>query len=118
MGRGEQHGPHIGGGERPQVDAALIDGDRDRLDPRPRGQGVLVAVAGILERDPAHAPSRSDLIALAPERLLRSNAARLRIMPPPLPVEGFTIVMLGHDRVHRHPANAWLRERIAEFART
>jgi DNA-binding transcriptional LysR family regulator len=62
--------------------------------------------------------SRSDLIALAPERLLRSNAARLRIMPPPLPVEGFTIVMLWHDRVHRHPANAWLRERIAEFART
>lgn len=56
--------------------------------------------------------ARSDMIALAPERVARIQADRLQIMEPPIPVPGFTIAMVWHDRVDAHPAQRWLRERI------
>ncbi|WP_087686507.1 LysR family transcriptional regulator [Pandoraea sp. PE-S2R-1] len=54
----------------------------------------------------------SDLVAMAPERLVRDDPA-LQIVAAPVEVPGFEISMLWHERVHRDPAHQWLRERIA-----
>jgi DNA-binding transcriptional LysR family regulator len=56
--------------------------------------------------------ARSDLIATVPERLVRERAKRLQVLEPPLPVEGFTIGLVWHERTHRHPAHRWVRERV------
>jgi DNA-binding transcriptional LysR family regulator len=56
--------------------------------------------------------ARSDLVAIVPERLVRDRADRLQIMDPPLPVAGFTISLVWHDRTTAHPAQRWLRDRI------
>jgi DNA-binding transcriptional LysR family regulator len=63
------------------------------------------------------AVSRSDLLALAPERLARRYADRLDTFEPPLAVPGFGIAMAWHDRTHDHPAHRWLRDRLAAFCR-
>ncbi|PRY04457.1 LysR family transcriptional regulator [Paraburkholderia sp. BL25I1N1] len=61
------------------------------------------------------AVSRSDLLALAPQRLVERYADRVDIFKPPIAVPGFKIAMVWHDRTHAHPARAWLRDQIAEF---
>jgi len=58
------------------------------------------------------AVAASDLVAMAPERLVRNDPA-LQIVTAPIDVPGFEISMLWHERVHRDPAHQWLRERIA-----
>jgi DNA-binding transcriptional LysR family regulator len=59
--------------------------------------------------------ARSDLIATVPERLVRERAERLQVLEPPLPVEGFAIGLVWHERTHRHPAHRWVRERIRKL---
>ncbi|AKC68277.2 LysR family transcriptional regulator [Pandoraea oxalativorans] len=54
----------------------------------------------------------TDLVAMAPERLVRDDPA-LQIMVPPLGLPGFEISMYWHERVHRDPAHRWLRETLA-----
>ena len=54
----------------------------------------------------------SDLVAVFPERLARRHAARLTIVPAPLPLPGFTMVAAWHERVHQAPAHQWLREAV------
>ena len=54
----------------------------------------------------------TDLVAMAPERLVRDDPA-LQVMPPPVDLPGFEISMYWHERVHRDPAHRWLRESIA-----
>ncbi len=54
----------------------------------------------------------SDLIATVPERLVRARPTRLQVLEPPLPVEGFAIGLVWHERTHRHPAHRWIRERV------
>jgi DNA-binding transcriptional LysR family regulator len=54
----------------------------------------------------------TDLVAMAPERLVRDDPA-LQMMSPPVDVPGFEISMYWHERVHRDPAHRWLRECIA-----
>lgn len=61
---------------------------------------------------------RSDLIALVPERVARDRATRLRLFEPPVPVPGFSIAMVWHDRNHDHPAQRWLRARLLEATAT
>ena len=56
--------------------------------------------------------ARSDLIATVPERLVRERAERLQVLKPPLPIEGFAIGLVWHERTHRHPAHRWVRERV------
>lgn len=53
----------------------------------------------------------SDLVAVLPARLVR-HAAQLTVVEPPLAVEGFDILMLWHERLHRDPAHQWLRQQI------
>ncbi len=53
-----------------------------------------------------------DRVAVFPERLGRRHAARLTIVPAPLPLPGFTMVAAWHERVHQAPAHQWLREAV------
>lgn len=62
--------------------------------------------------------SRSDLIATVPERLVRERAEPLQVLQPPLPIEGFTIGLVWHERTHRHPAHLWVRERVRTLCRS
>lgn len=55
--------------------------------------------------------AHTDLVALVPSRLVRGNPA-LQVVEPPLPVPGFEMLMLWHERSHRDPAHQWLREQI------
>ena len=58
----------------------------------------------------------SELVALIPSRLAR--APGLRVVEAPLDVPGFDMVMVWHERVHRDPAQVWLRDLIvASLAR-
>jgi DNA-binding transcriptional LysR family regulator len=63
--------------------------------------------------------AQTDLVLTVPERvaLTFSEQLPLAILPPPLPVPGFTITLLWHDRTHHDPAHAWLREQILAIAR-
>lgn len=56
--------------------------------------------------------SRSDLVALVPERLVKGRAAGLQVLAPPLPIEGFDIAMVWHERNQGHVAQRWLREQM------
>jgi DNA-binding transcriptional LysR family regulator len=60
--------------------------------------------------------ARSHLVALVPERLVKGRAAGLQVMECPLPIEGFEISMIWHERNHGHVAQRWLREEILALA--
>ncbi len=56
--------------------------------------------------------AQTDLVAMLPERLVR-NAPELTVTEAPVEVPGYAMTMLWHERVHRDPAQQWLREQIA-----
>ncbi|WP_020177664.1 LysR family transcriptional regulator [Methylopila sp. M107] len=60
--------------------------------------------------------ARSDMIALAPSRIVADKTDRLQLFAPPIPVPGFSIAMVWHQRAHAHAAQRWLRERIVRQA--
>jgi DNA-binding transcriptional LysR family regulator len=60
--------------------------------------------------------SRSDFVALVPERLVRDRAETLKRVEPPLPVRGFDMLMVWHARSHGHAGQGWIRELIVELA--
>lgn len=62
--------------------------------------------------------ARSDMIAVVPERIARDPTDRLQVMEPPIPIPGFDIAMVWHDRSTTHPTQQWLRTRIASFAKS
>lgn len=95
-----------GGGFRGPTDIALAAHGRERR--------VALSVPNFLMTPEVVA--RSDMIALAPERVARIQADRLQLLEPPIPVPGFTIAMVWHDRVDAHPAQRWLRARIVRQA--
>ena len=55
----------------------------------------------------------SDLIAVAPSRLIAGSPG-LVAMAPPVDVTGFTKVVTWHDRTHNDPAHAWVRAVLLE----
>jgi len=57
------------------------------------------------------AVAHSDLVALVPARVA-VGAPGLRVVEPPLEVPGYEMAMVWHERVHRDPAHAWLREQV------
>jgi DNA-binding transcriptional LysR family regulator len=61
------------------------------------------------------AVANTDLVAMAPFRLVRGNRA-LRVIEPPVNVPGYEMSMLWHERAHRDPAHRWLRDHIAAAA--
>lgn len=95
----------------------------------PRGGGFSTAADDVLEsmhlkRNVAMSASsflfvldavrRSDLAALVPARLLRNRTGGLRVLEPPIPVPGFAVSMVWHDRAHRDLAQRWLRQRLID----
>ena len=61
--------------------------------------------------------SKSDLVALIPERLIANDMAGLQTFPPPIDVPGFSIAMVWHDRTTSSPCHLWLRRKIVASAR-
>lgn len=57
----------------------------------------------------------SDMIAVLPERLARTQSERLRIFDLPLDVPHLTIAAVWHERMHRNPAQLWLRQSLADL---
>ncbi|HEX2011373.1 MAG TPA: LysR family transcriptional regulator [Roseateles sp.] len=91
-----------GGGFRGVTDEALA---RSGLARRvvlsvPHFLFVMAALAG------------TELVAMLPERLVRDMPG-LQLVEPPLELPGYEMSMLWHERVHRDPAQQWLREQIA-----
>jgi DNA-binding transcriptional LysR family regulator len=57
-----------------------------------------------------------DLIAVVPERMLRGRMEGLRTFSLPLPVQGFSVILVWHRRLQNDPAHRWLRELLAATA--
>ncbi len=55
----------------------------------------------------------SDLVAVVPERLVK-KAGALQVVDPPVPLPGFDMLMLWHERLHRDPAHQWLRQHLLD----
>jgi DNA-binding transcriptional LysR family regulator len=55
----------------------------------------------------------SDLVAMLPTRLVANSTHGLQVIEPPIPVPGFEMVMVWHERSHKDPGHRWLRDRIA-----
>lgn len=64
--------------------------------------------------------SVSELVLTAPARIVEQlgEALALKVMAPPLPVPGFTIRQVWHDRHHDDPAHLWLRQEIFAAAQS
>ncbi len=92
--------------------ASFVGPTDEELAARGLARRVRLSVQGFLAVPPIVA--QSDLIAVYPERLARHYAAQLTIVEAPLPLPGFTMVAAWHERVHRDPAQRWLREKIVE----
>lgn len=60
--------------------------------------------------------SRSDMIAVIPRRIADGWSDRVQVLEPPLHVPGFAIASIWHDRTTNHPAQSWLRDRLAALA--
>jgi DNA-binding transcriptional LysR family regulator len=58
---------------------------------------------------------RSDMIAVLPERLARGYGDRFRIFDLPFELAPFSVVAVWHERTHRDPALAWLRQSLADL---
>lgn len=57
--------------------------------------------------------ARTDVVAVAPLRLVKDRTDRLQILAPPVPIPSYEMGMIWHDRSHADPAHIWLREQIA-----
>jgi DNA-binding transcriptional LysR family regulator len=73
---------------------------------------VRLSVQGFLQA--ADVVAASDLISVYPERLARLQGSRLRVLPVPLPIPGFTMAAAWHERVHQAPEHRWLRDSVVE----
>ncbi|WP_322102280.1 LysR family transcriptional regulator [Paraburkholderia sp. J41] len=60
--------------------------------------------------------ARSNLVALVPWRLVRDQQETLRIVECPVPVAGFAVSMLWHERSHAHAGHRWVRETLGALA--
>lgn len=56
--------------------------------------------------------AQSDCVALVPRRLVDGRGDQLLRLEPPLPVEGFAIGMVWHERSHGHDGLRWVRDYI------
>ncbi|BAU66123.1 transcriptional regulator, LysR family [Stanieria sp. NIES-3757] len=58
----------------------------------------------------------SNCVALLPNRMARqcAKAMNLKLLPPPIPIEGFTISLIWHQRNTNNPQHQWLRQKIVD----
>ncbi len=61
----------------------------------------------------------SDLVLTAPRRCVQAwqQLMPISLHEPPVPLPGFTIAMIWHERFQHDPANVWLREQMREICR-
>lgn len=59
--------------------------------------------------------TRSDMIAVLPERLARGYQARLAVTELPFDMAPFVVAAVWHERAHRGAAQAWFREALANL---
>ncbi|WP_244543567.1 LysR family transcriptional regulator [Bosea sp. CRIB-10] len=60
--------------------------------------------------------SRSDMVAVIPRRIADGWSDRVQVLKPPLHIPGFAIASIWHERTTNHPAQSWLRDRLAALA--
>ena len=60
-----------------------------------------------------------DCVALLPRRMAQqcAKSMNLKILPPPIPLEDFTVSMVWHQRNTNNLAHQWLRQQIIEAVR-
>lgn len=58
----------------------------------------------------------SDLLAILPSRTLAEAGAGLKVVAPPLPIEGFELAALWHERIHADPLHRWFRGLCVDVA--
>lgn len=63
--------------------------------------------------------ANSYCIALLPQRMAQQCAKtmNLRLLPPPIPIKGFTVSMVWHQRNTNNPPHQWLRQQIVAAVR-
>ncbi|MDJ0747133.1 MAG: LysR family transcriptional regulator [Xenococcaceae cyanobacterium MO_167.B27] len=63
--------------------------------------------------------ANSDCVALLPNRMAQqcAKSMNLKLLPPPIPIEGFTISMVWHQRNTNNPPHQWLRQQIVDAVR-
>ncbi len=65
-----------------------------------------------------HVVAGSDLIVTLASRVAYAFQSHLplRVLPPPLELPGFRVTVAWHERMHRDPGHAWLRELLGSVA--
>ena len=60
--------------------------------------------------------ANSNCVALIPNRMAQqcAKAMNLKLLPPPIEIEGFTISMVWHQRNRNNLAHQWLRQQIVD----
>ena len=60
--------------------------------------------------------ANSDCVALLPNRMAQqcAKAMNLKILPPPIPIEGFAVSMVWHQRNTNNLGHQWLRQQIVD----
>lgn len=122
---GRKGHPRIGDGETPEGFAAL-----EQVMVSPSGGSFLSPVDALLEtlglqrRVVASAASflvipgmvaTSDLVALAPRRLLQTNLPPLDVVEVPWLSERFEVAMAWHERTQRHHGHRWVRDLVYDL---
>lgn len=61
---------------------------------------------------------QSDLLLTVSARVAHFLAARaaLRLLPPPIPLPGYTLEAIWHRRLRQDPAHRWLRDQLSQVA--
>lgn len=95
-----------GGGFSGPTDAALEAIGRRRM--------VALSTSGFLIVP--EVVSRSDMIAVVPRRIADGWSDRAQVLESPLHIPGFAIACIWHERTTNHPAQSWLRDRLAALA--
>jgi DNA-binding transcriptional LysR family regulator len=84
------------------------------LQARHRARRVALSVATFLIVPEIVA--QSDLVAVVPQRLVLGRTERLLVREPPVPISGFTMAMVWHERTTAYPAYRWFRDTLAALA--
>lgn len=60
--------------------------------------------------------ANSDCVALLPGRMAQqcAKAMDLKLLPPPMMMEGFTVSMIWHQRNTNRPQHQWLRQQVID----
>jgi DNA-binding transcriptional LysR family regulator len=71
-------------------------------------------ISGMPEISPV-AVAKSDLVALAPRRLLARGSNQIVAIKLPWLGERFDVSLIWHERTHGHVGRRWIRHLIVEF---